>query len=177
METSKGNRLFRPNHTIELENIVSCVQTQFRRPVVLNGHDGVQAYHQVWRYCEIDSSRSIEHIWQHRTDTRRVIKETCPYGVVGDRLLIKRRGKKTIKLVVTDIKVQRLGEITREEAIREGVIAWVDSFRKGPHYHQNGQLHGYLTTAFARMWDDRYGAGEFAKNPWVWVVTFHRVTR
>lgn len=74
-----------------------------------------------------------------------------------------------IWLKVTDMRVERLQEITSEQICREGVEV------EYPHV-LNGEEKRY---AFSRLWDstikksdlDRYG---WNANPWVWVIKFER---
>lgn len=74
-----------------------------------------------------------------------------------------------IWLKVTDVRVERLQEITSEQICREGVEV------EYPHV-LNGEEKRY---AFSRLWDstikksdlDRYG---WNANPWVWVIKFER---
>jgi hypothetical protein len=74
-----------------------------------------------------------------------------------------------IWLKVTDVRVERLQEITSEQICREGVEV------EYPHV-LNGEEKRY---AFSRLWDstikksdlDRYG---WDANPWVWVIEFER---
>lgn len=64
-----------------------------------------------------------------------------------------------IKLEITDIGVERLQEITRDDAIAEGITQWATS----------------PENAYAALWEEINGAGSWAQNPWLWVVTFKRV--
>ena len=74
-----------------------------------------------------------------------------------------------IWLKVTDVRVERLQEITLEQICREGVEV------EYPHV-LNGEEKRY---AFSRLWDstikksdlDRYG---WNASPWVWVIEFER---
>jgi hypothetical protein len=74
-----------------------------------------------------------------------------------------------IWLKVTDVRVERLQEITSEQICREGVEV------EYPHV-LNGEEKRY---AFSRLWDstikksdlDRYG---WNSSPWVWVIEFER---
>lgn len=74
-----------------------------------------------------------------------------------------------IWLKVTDMRVERLQEITSEQICREGVEV------EYPHV-LNGEEKRY---AFSRLWDstikksdlDRYG---WNASPWVWVIEFER---
>lgn len=76
-----------------------------------------------------------------------------------------------IWLRVTDVRVERLQEITAESALTEGADKYI---------HANGTLNEDQTiTSFIGIWNstikksdiDRYG---WDANPWVWVIEFER---
>lgn len=77
-----------------------------------------------------------------------------------------------ITLEVTGVRVDRLQDISEVDARAEGApcdLATVDSVRLGATAsHRAG---------FIRLWESLNGAGSWdAKNPWVWVVEFKRVS-
>ena len=76
-----------------------------------------------------------------------------------------------IWLNVTDVRVERLQEISAESALAEGTDKYI---------HTNGGLDENMTiTSFIGIWNstikksdiDRYG---WDANPWVWVIEFER---
>jgi hypothetical protein len=83
-----------------------------------------------------------------------------------------------ITLEITDVRVQRLQDISEEDARAEGVTPLVglapeqciisDDTRRthGTHPH---------TLALAVLWDGINGPGAWLANPWVWAITFKRV--
>lgn len=81
-----------------------------------------------------------------------------------------------ITLEVTDVRVQRLHEISEDDTRAEGVDAWMESLRGKPDYDHNARLGAYPVTAFARLWDSINGAGAWDANPWVWAISFRRVS-
>lgn len=66
-----------------------------------------------------------------------------------------------ITLEITGIRVERLRNMTQEEARAEGVIA------------ASGPMEAGL--AFRELWDSVYGVESWQTNPWVWVIEFKRV--
>jgi hypothetical protein len=71
-----------------------------------------------------------------------------------------------IFLKVTDIRVERLQDITEEQAEKEGVKA----------YGQNNCSGTSARIAFAELWDSISETKfEWRANPWVWVIEFERV--
>lgn len=82
-----------------------------------------------------------------------------------------------LTLNVTDVRVQRLNEITDEDALAEGVVF---DDRRGfivPGVEHPNKDFPYLSRSTARemyaaLWDVIHGSGEWLKNPWVVAVTF-----
>jgi len=72
-----------------------------------------------------------------------------------------------ITLEVTDVRVERLQELTPADAIAEGV------FQDGQYATEPGLP--YPVATFAALWRNLNGVGSWAANPWVWVVTFRPV--
>ena len=83
-------------------------------------------------------------------------------------------------LKVKDIRVERLQDITEEDARSEG-IKWTNEGPLHAHY-LNHNLNAFLNfktskEAFSSLWDNinlKRGYG-WGINPWVWVVEFERV--
>lgn len=76
-----------------------------------------------------------------------------------------------IFLKVTDVRVERLQEVSAESALAEGADKYI---------HTNGELDENMTiTSFIGIWNstikksdlDSYG---WNANPWVWVIEFER---
>lgn len=92
-----------------------------------------------------------------------------------------------LTLEITDVRVERLQDITEEDALAEG-IAEVGRCQKYvlhlPRYHWNplepcdGDTYDAPSMAFSDLWDSinaKRGHG-WDTNPFVWVVTFKQVT-
>ena len=107
----------------------------------------------------------------------------CPFGVVGDRLWVKEtfeddeggwrpsifmpRWASRITLEITDVRVQRLQEITEEDARAEGY-----------HPKINDSLPDWTAKeSFKILWDSLNAKRglDWDKNPWVWALSFKRV--
>ena len=72
-----------------------------------------------------------------------------------------------ITLEITDVRVQRLQEISEEDAKAEG-------FEAGHMCEPPASSHhNQATDNFRETWNGIYGTWE--QNPWVWVITFKRV--
>lgn len=69
-----------------------------------------------------------------------------------------------ITLEITAVRVERLNDISEEDAKAEGVKAGVS-----PGHHMMHQV------AFSELWQSIYGEESWGANPWVWVIEFKQV--
>lgn len=73
-----------------------------------------------------------------------------------------------IFLSVKDVRVERLQDITEEEAEKEGAKA----------YGSNNCSGTSARIAFAEIWDGATKSEyEWRNNPWVWVIEFERISK
>ena len=66
-------------------------------------------------------------------------------------------------LRITNVRVERVQEISEEDARAEGVLSW-----------EEGSAHGNCYDGFAEVWDSlntRRGYS-WESNPWIWVLEF-----
>ncbi|WP_252959727.1 hypothetical protein [Pseudomonas simiae] len=83
-----------------------------------------------------------------------------------------RREASRILLEITDVRVERLQDITYEQAAAEGVHR--GPLREWCASDEGGACHKYPVHAFRDLWQSV--GGNWDANPWVWVVEFKRVT-
>lgn len=74
-----------------------------------------------------------------------------------------------ITLEVTGVRVERLQDISDDDARAEGVEYSDETALWSPGNHETP------TQAFAALWESIHGPELWAKNPWVWVVEFKRI--
>mgnify|MGYP000491065299 FL=1 len=67
-----------------------------------------------------------------------------------------------ILLEITDVRVERVQDISDRDARDEGA-------------EHIGDCEGAYVAGFRRLWEAINGDDSWAENPWVWVVTFRRV--
>jgi hypothetical protein len=75
-----------------------------------------------------------------------------------------------INLEITDVRVERLQDITEDDAVAEGVQYFITSGKMT-------RSEMSMRSAFADLWDSinfKRGYG-WDTNPWVWVVEFKRL--
>ncbi|WP_153164310.1 hypothetical protein [Stenotrophomonas nematodicola] len=72
-------------------------------------------------------------------------------------------------LEITDVRVERLQAISEADALAEGIEEIAGRFTF------NGGMHESLTPqhSFQTLWDST--GGQWAANPWVWVVEFKQI--
>ena len=82
-----------------------------------------------------------------------------------------------ILLEVTDVRVERLQDISEQQALAEGVRLYTDHAECGDWYHVEG-IETYSADprkSFELLWTGINGAEPWPSNPWVWVVEFKRI--
>ncbi|WP_209435172.1 hypothetical protein, partial [Yersinia pekkanenii] len=97
-----------------------------------------------------------------------------------------------INLLITGVRVERLQDISEQDAMAEGITAKEviieTRYEGGGHveitaerfFFVGGDDEGYESAeeAFAELWDSIYGQKEgesWQANPWVWVINFERM--
>lgn len=83
-----------------------------------------------------------------------------------------------LTLTVTDVRVQRLQEISHEDAIREGVIRDPSKGFIVPGVDHPNPDFPYLARPTARemyaaLWDVIHGSGAWATNQWIVAISFN----
>ena len=98
----------------------------------------------------------------------------CPYGGYGDRLYVKKnrftsKAKAELWLEITGVRVERLQDITEEDAKMEGIkiSPTTGAYLPGNYYR--------AIWAFKELWQSIYGHDSWNQNPWVWVIEFKKV--
>lgn len=111
--------------------------------------------------------------WQHNIDV----------GASGYRWrpsIHMPRAASRITLEITAVRVERLQDISEEDAIAEGVEAIPSTGENcGPNRFSVNCGWLFLNSptaagAYAMLWEQINGAGSWDANPWVWVVEFNR---
>lgn len=121
------------------------------------------------------TGRDPGSIWYRADGQCRFVGSDEPYepGIAEAELRVDRwrpsihmpRHASRILLEITDVKVERLNDISAEDAVAEGVEAFA----------KDHNLTGYWTTAFARLWNSIHGDGAWNVNPFVWAIAFRRI--
>lgn len=82
------------------------------------------------------------------------------------------RAASRILLEVTEVRVERLQDISEADALAEGIQQLQDGFglADGSHFHAADPRQSYFS-----LWEAINGPGSVEANPWVWAVSFRRI--
>lgn len=94
------------------------------------------------------------------------------FGKLRPSMFMPRWGSR-LTLIVTDVRVERLQDISEIDAIGEGVQRWNSLIPYGVGLG-DGSVAGGTTAAgaYLTLWDHINGAGSWEANPWVAAYTF-----
>jgi hypothetical protein len=103
----------------------------------------------------------------------------CPDGGKWKPSIFMPRWASRLTLEVTEVRVERLQEISEEDAKAEGAL-FHDGGGIGHSGWRHDPNHGFVypsaRSSFAGLWDSiNADRAPWASNPWVWVVGFRRV--
>lgn len=98
---------------------------------------------------------SVHHDWMDYAKEK--------YGYKWTPSIFMPRSASRITLEITNIRVERLNEITKEDAIKEGIIPFQSNAQYGEEI------------MFEILWKGINGKGSWDANPWVWVIEFERI--
>ena len=85
-----------------------------------------------------------------------------------------------IFLKITNIKVERLNDISEEDAIAEGCSLYgpFDEYRGALRNNESAMKYNAFSKAsraFRNIWESINSEESWKSNPWVWVVEFERI--
>jgi len=85
-----------------------------------------------------------------------------------------------IKLLIKDIRVERLLDISDSEAKAEGVESSHEYKSEEPYLHQyrdyyNGGFDCDARSSFITLWWEIHGPDSHLENPWLWVIEFENI--
>jgi len=162
-------------------------------------HDGGQGLLQLSRFAKADRLwcrellRKADGIWRYDADkvpavvtpdhprfadmiawTDRKEASVCP-GIHMPRWASR------LTLIVTDVRVERLQDISEADAIAEGIedvtaeVAPSDKSLRFWRRYRDGGWNGYVNCpigSYASLWSEINGPGSWAENPWAVAVSF-----
>jgi len=85
-----------------------------------------------------------------------------------------------IFLEITNVRVERLNEISEKDAINEGVhkdsAGWYEDYLKQDVWNRTHTIHT-AKRSFGTLWQSINGRESMESNPFVWVIEFKRVEK
>lgn len=81
------------------------------------------------------------------------------------------RAASRILLKITEIRVERLRDISEQDAKAEGVEAWAETLPDPEPF----TARSAPSQIFSYLWQYINGPESWDKNPWVWAITFKRI--
>lgn len=120
--------------------------------------------------------------------------DQCPVTIDGATVFVNPRDRwkpsihmprkaSRILLEVVSVRIEKLQDISEQDAIAEGVESWIETRWKSKptHYkiyhNEPGDESTYSSTAkcsYETLWQSINGPDSWDANPWVWVVEFKR---
>jgi hypothetical protein len=121
-----------------------------------------------------------------RCDKNKGVAYAPPSGLQSDRRngqgwwkrssLFMPRWASRIELTVTDFRIERLHDITEEDAMAEGIYA-VEVFGEKRFAWEDGTSWQTAVDAYHDLWEVINGEGSWDKNPLVRVISFKRTIK
>lgn len=130
---------------------------------------------QKWRYVPMRAA-GVYYAADHRAKPTISVVSPDTGNEWGWRLKIGRflpAWASRITLEITDVRVERLQDISEADALAEGIVQLKDGgygLPAGEHYHSSDPRQSYLS-----LWEAINGPGSVEANPWCWAVGFKRV--
>ena len=143
-----GDRLWVKETTLKVED------AGWSGPVYVASDAGQQALE--WGYGESDDPDHIE-----------------PFALKKRSSLFMTRVMSRITLEITNVRVERLQDISEADAVAEGIVRQPDDgygLADTTHYHSADPRMSYWS-----LWEAINGVGSLEANPWVWAISFKRI--
>lgn len=107
------------------------------------------------------------------------LDHTCEDSAGYDNKMFVKPELMPYRIRITDIKLERLQDISNEDAMREGVEKWLDSYIVSGLMERNKYNLYYEEPreAFAALMNKLSGRGTWKRNPYVFVYTFELLAR
>lgn len=150
-----GDRLWVKEQTIKVED------RGWIGPVYTESDEGRQAMD--WGYGEPDDPDHIP-----------------PHAIKRRPSLFMTRAMSRITLEVTEVRVERLQDISESDAIAEGGTETMRGWwtHEGLQWNDPGPNHRFGATpidSYRVLWESINGPGSWGANPWVWAINFKRL--
>lgn len=119
-------------------------------------------------FCDT-SKESKRKPWTYRADESR--EDADAYPLKWKPSIFMPRSASRITLEIVKVRVERLQDISEEDAKAEGCTIETPSSLTW----SAGFMNASARRNFCDLWERINGPGSWAKNPWVWVIEFKKV--
>ena len=135
---------------------------------------------QKWAFVPVDDSISFESPAEYRKGRHSANPETVAWHKRLGRFMPRYASRLT--LTVTDVRVERLQDISEADAQAEGVErvyyqgaqAWKSykTYPDGSRHPHSSAPNRLASISYGELWNSINGAGAWEQNPWVVALTF-----
>ncbi|WP_265533568.1 hypothetical protein [Pseudomonas saponiphila] len=172
-----GQRHPRYGYCVFGETEAECAQELAERGVCPYGRPGDRLWvREAWAQINVAQAPGQSWVVYRECDNR-----TDCGGPWKPSIHMRRRDSR-ILLEITEVRVERLQDISEEQALAEGIVGVpfrpddgfpiCTGYMVGPDDGKS-VLETTAAKAFAKLWQST--GGDWDANPWVWVVEFRRV--
>jgi hypothetical protein len=133
-------------------------------------------------FTEIDSS-NIHHASFKKSDIRIAYKADYTeswnntfkkHGNKWKPSIYMPRAACRIRLEIINVRIERLQEITEQDATNEGMVRVAKALPDCKNVDVCGQT---FRASFKELWQFINGTDSWVNNPWVWVIEFKRINK
>jgi len=126
-----------------------------------------------------------DHSCGYKADWNNVAAELMPEPKWKPSLFMPKAACR-IFLEITEIRVERLNDITREDAVKEGIecnginkpIVYRNYLSDGAKFlHSTNGIRFTPIDSFKSLWQSINGKDSWKANTWVWVISFKRIDK
>jgi hypothetical protein len=162
-------------HELDIKAILDGRKTQMRLPIT---NLAVKIDGKVDLLLWVRETWAVQHDYDSipsrlvpKDAARLYYAASCALGGLMSRPSIHMpRWASRITLQITDVRKERLQDISDADAIAEGIYIEGGMFRNGSETE-----YDIAKDAFAVLWESIYGHGSWEVNPLVWVITFRAI--
>jgi hypothetical protein len=130
-----------------------------------------------WPALPMESTDWAQDTWAALSDPDNVLID----GRAADRRwrssIHMHRWASRITLEVTGVRVERLQDISEEDAIAEGIelVPGPEPYPMWMDYSKPGTRISCPIESYRTLWESINGPGSWSANPWVWAIDFRRL--
>lgn len=118
--------------------------------------------------------KDLYNIYDHKADyTERIISHPSNKGIWKPSIHMPKAAAR-IFLEVTNVRVERLFDISEKDAIAEGIIV-IEPEEAYNSYDKGVGSYATARGSFFSLWTSINGQASLDANPWVWVYEFKRI--